>query len=73
MYVPFLREISPQNPHVIRPKKLNIKEFLKLIEEIYSYKFDPKSFNTKGGSAPPKKPLKSKSFIDPGSPEIKSL
>jgi len=58
MYVPFLKVISPLNPHQIRPKKMNVKEFLKLLEEIYSYKFDPKSFSSKNGGAPPKKQTK---------------
>lgn len=30
---------------MIRPKKINIKEFMRLVEEIYSYKFDFKSVN----------------------------
>jgi hypothetical protein len=40
------------NPQNIRPKKLNIKEFMRLIEEIYSYKFDRKSVNGAAETGP---------------------
>jgi hypothetical protein len=30
------------NPGSIRPKKMNIKELLRIIEEIYSFKFENK-------------------------------
>lgn len=42
------------NPMAIRPKKMNIKEFLRNIEEIYSYRFDFKSVTaTKKTETPP--------------------
>ena len=31
------------NANIIRPKKMNVKEFLRLIEEIYSFRFDFRS------------------------------
>lgn len=41
-YIPFIQAVAPQNPGQIRPKKLNQKEFLKLIDEVYSYRFENK-------------------------------
>ena len=32
----------PLNVETIRPKRLNIKDFLRYIEEIYSYRFENK-------------------------------
>jgi len=41
-YIPFIKTINPYNPGQIRPKKLNQKEFLRMIDEIYSYRFENK-------------------------------
>lgn len=38
----FFATIAPVNIHLIRPKRLTMKEFLRLIEEIYSYRFENK-------------------------------
>jgi len=43
--------VNPMNPQNIRPKKMNIKELLRLVEEIYSYKFDHKSLNVQQSSS----------------------
>jgi hypothetical protein len=51
-YSSFIKIINPMNPQNIRPKKLNIKEFMRLIEEIYSYKFDRKSVNGAAETGP---------------------
>lgn len=45
-YIPFLKIINPHNPKTIRPKKLNQAQYQRLIEEIYTFKFDPKSMMT---------------------------
>jgi hypothetical protein len=39
----FMKHAKVQNASVIRPKKMNVKEFLRLCEEIYSFRFDHKS------------------------------
>ena len=53
-YKEFLEKLKPNNPQIIRPKKMNVKEFLKLVEEIYSYRFDYKSVpSSKKETSPP--------------------
>jgi hypothetical protein len=52
-FLEFINEIKPLNSHTIRPKKMNIKEFLRTIEEIYSFRFDYKSVALKKDDQPP--------------------
>lgn len=40
---PFFQHIQPTNPLSIRPKRLNLKEFLRYIDEIYTYRFENKT------------------------------
>ena len=42
-YKDFIDGINVPIGNNIRPKKMNIKEFIKTIEEIYTFKFDHKS------------------------------
>eukprot|EP00356_Strombidium_inclinatum_P001323 CAMPEP_0170513202 /NCGR_PEP_ID=MMETSP0208-20121228/67274_1 /TAXON_ID=197538 /ORGANISM="Strombidium inclinatum, Strain S3" /LENGTH=51 /DNA_ID=CAMNT_0010796913 /DNA_START=118 /DNA_END=273 /DNA_ORIENTATION=- len=51
---------------------MNAKEFLKLVEEMYSYKFDPKNFNSKTNPLPPPK-KKAPKQQEPQTSEFKSL
>ena len=44
-YKVFIEGIDSSNLVNIRPKKMNIKDFLRLIEEIYTFKFDFKALN----------------------------
>jgi len=42
-YKDFIEGINVPSGNNIRPKKMNIKEFLRIIEDIYTFKFDHKS------------------------------
>ena len=42
-YKDFIDGINAPIGNNIRPKKMNIKEFIKAVEEIYTFKFDHKS------------------------------
>lgn len=42
-FVEFTKVLAPQNPQNIRPKRMNIQQTLRLMDEIYSYRFSQKS------------------------------
>jgi len=42
-YNDFIQGINVPTGNNIRPKKMNIKEFIRLIEDIYTFKFDHKT------------------------------
>lgn len=42
-YVDFTKRLAPKNPQNIRPKRMNIQQTLRLIEEVYSYRHGQKS------------------------------
>ena len=42
-YVEFTNFLQPKNPQTIRPKRMNIQQTLRYIDEIYTYRFLQKS------------------------------
>jgi hypothetical protein len=42
-YIEFTKFLAPKNPQNIRPKRMNIQQTLRVMDEIYSYRFSQKS------------------------------
>ena len=42
-YKDFIESLNMPTANNIRPKKMNIKEFIRMVEDIYTFKFDNKS------------------------------
>ena len=42
-YVEFTRLLAAKNPQTIRPKRMNIQQTLRLIEDIYAFRFQQKA------------------------------
>lgn len=38
-YVDFTRLLAAKNPQTIRPKRMNIQQTLRLIDDIYTFRF----------------------------------
>lgn len=42
-FVEFTRTLAPQNPQNIRPRRMNIQQTLRLIDDIYSFRHSLKT------------------------------